>query len=146
MSNAAITIEGFISNELKVRDVTNHRIVDVTIPVTPQKKVDGKWEDSGDTVWYKASFWDELGDAVLQTVNKGTLVTVSGIPRLDLYLKQGDAAGSIAIDFPTIAVVVRKGKRGGASQQPTEEPWAAQEPAGDTWSTPSSYDDSHTPF
>lgn len=143
MSKAAITIEGFIANELKVREVTNHRIVDVSIPVTPQKKVDGKWEDSGDTVWYKASFWDELGDAVLQSVDKGTLVTVSGIPRLDLYLKQGDAAGSIAIDFPTIAAVVRKGRTSAPSRQ--EEQWAPSEPVADVLSTPGNYTD-ETPF
>ena len=147
MAKATLTIEGFIATEMKVREVTGHRIVDVTVPVTPQKKnQQGVWEDSGDTVWFKAAFWDEHGDAVLGSVEKGSLVTLTGTPKLDLYLKEGAAAGSISLDFPTIAKVVRRPKRGGS----TEGQWAPStpapaDPAGDSWNTPPAQSD-ETPF
>lgn len=145
MAKATINIEGFIATELKVREVTGHRIVDVTVAVTPQKKnQSGGWDDSGDTVWYKAAFWDEHGDAVLDSVEKGSLVTLTGTPKLDLYLKDGAAAGSISLDFPTIAKVVRRPKKGEYPSAPASEPWAASTPGADVWSTPAESDS--TPF
>ena len=134
MANAAISIEGWIANELSVREAGSKRVVDISIPVQQQKKTDNGWEDIGAPVWYKASFWEEHGDAVMQTVNKGSLVTVTGTPRLDLYLKAGAAAGSIVIDFPVLAVVVKRPKRGQSAPAP--------EPVWNTATTePSSYDD-----
>lgn len=147
MAKATVDIEGFIATELKVREVTGHRIVDVTVAVTPQKKnQSGGWDNSGDTVWYKAAFWDEHGDAVLQTVEKGSLVTLTGTPKLDLYMRGDVPAGSISLEFPTIAKVVRRPKKGESSSAPVDEPWnAASTPGADVWNTPGNQTD-ETPF
>lgn len=148
MAKATLTIEGFAAKDPETRSVTGHTITEVSIPVTPQKKnQQGEWEDTGTTVWYKVPFWDEHGESIGELVRKGTLVTVTGIPKLDLYVKDGNAAGSIVLDFATLAVVARKPKRGDRPA-PAEEPWAASAPdapAGDVWNTPGSYND-ETPF
>lgn len=133
MSRASIAVEGFISNDLTVRQAGNYRVVDVTVPVTPQKQVDGRWEDAGETEWYKATFWDDHGDAVLQSCQKGSLVTITGGLKTSTYEKNGTAKVSLEITNPTLAVVVRRPKKGASSPVPAQE------------FTPPVYDDS-TPF
>lgn len=153
MSKAAISIEGFVSNELEYRDAGSHRVVNVTVPVTPQKLVDGRWEDSGDTVWYEAQFWNEHADVVTQTVEKGTLVILTGTPELEVYAKRdGTPGGKIKIGNPVIAKVARRPKKGaGGHQQPASapatEPWATAAPgaAQGAWEAPGAFTD-ETPF
>jgi single-strand DNA-binding protein len=151
MSKAAITVEAFVANELSIRTAGQHRVLDVSLPHTPSKKNDrGEWEDAGPTTWYQATFWDGHADIVLGTIQKGSLVTVSGFPEIEVYRKNdGEPGGKVRINFPTLAVVVRKPKAG-QSTQPTEEPWATSGPgqtAGgdDVWNTPGNYND-ETPF
>ena len=140
MSKATITVEGFIANELTVRDAGSHRVVDVTVPHTPSKLVDGKWVNEDDkTVWFEATFWDEHADGVLVSAEKGTLVTLTGSVELEVYAKRnGDPGGKVKITNPTIAVVVRRPKKGVAQSALVEEPWAATAPA--------YTDDSSVPF
>jgi single-strand DNA-binding protein len=156
MAKATLVIEGFISNDLEYRDAGAHRVVAVTVPVTPQKQVDGKWEDSGETVWYESSFWNEHADVVTQLVEKGTLVTITGTPELDVFTKRDGTPGAkIKLGNPTIAKVARRPKRGqenrgGTVGATTGEPWAMTPPAspeatGDVWNTPGGYSD-ETPF
>lgn len=144
MSKATTTVEAFVATDLTVRNAGEHRVVDVSLPHTPSKRNDsGQWEDTGPTTWFTASFWDEHADEILNTIQKGTLVTVTGYPELETYLKNdGTPGGRINLKFPTLAVVVRKPKRGEAA--PAQEPWAAT-PAADTWNTPAGYTDTQ-PF
>lgn len=145
MSKAAVTIEAFVANELTIRTAGDHRVVDVSLPHTPSRKNDrGEWEDAGPTTWYQATFWDEHADAILNSIEKGSLVTVSGFPELEVYEKRdGTPGGKVLVKFPTLAVVVRKPKRG-TTQPRVEEPWATSAPD-DVWSTPGNYND-ETPF
>lgn len=151
MSSSAITVEGFVSHDLTVRNAGTHRVVDVTVPVTPSRKVDGQWvEDRDKTVWYEATFWDEHADAVLDSVQKGSLVILSGVPELEVFKRaNGDPGAKIKIGtFPALSVVVRKPSRAQQANQSQSEPWAATAPAvnpgGDTWNTPTL--DESTPF
>ena len=148
MSKLAISIEGFIANELKIREVTGHRVVDVSVPHTPSKKnAAGEWEDTGATEWFRATFWDEHADAVLDSVQKGSLVTLSGGLKSGTYEKtSGGTAVQLEVVFPVLAAVVRRPARGSSSRGAAEQ-WAATPPAdaGDTWNTAGSYND-ETPF
>lgn len=122
MSKAIVTVEGFISNELSLREAAGKNVLDVTVPVTPQKKTDNGWEDSGDTVWYKATFWEDLATAVLMSVEKGALVSLTGTPRVDIYTKaDGSTSVSVVVSNPQIARIVRKGKAA-----PVQESWSAE--------------------
>jgi len=148
MSKLAISIEGFIANELKIREVTGHRVVDVSVPHTPSKKNQaGEWEDTGATEWFRATFWDEHADAVLDTVQKGSLVTLTGGLKSTTYEKTaGGTAVQLEILFPVLAAVVRRPARGSSSASKAEQ-WADTTPAvvTDTWNTAGSYND-ETPF
>ena len=148
MSKLAISIEGFIANELKIREVTGHRVVDVSVPHTPSKRNQaGEWEDTGATEWFRATFWDEHADAVLDSVQKGSLVTLSGGLKSSTYEKKdGGVAVQLEVVFPVLAVVVRRPARGSSSASKADQ-WAASDAAiaADTWNTPGSYND-ETPF
>ena len=130
MSKATIQVEGFISNELKVREAGSHRVVDVSVPHTPQKKDGDVWVDAGETTWFTATFWNEHADVVMDTADKGTVVVLSGVPELEVYLRtNGEPGGKVKIQFPTLSVVVRKPKRGQSpvSGVPQSEQWADSE-------------------
>lgn len=138
MSKAVVSIEGFVANELQVRNAGDHRVVEVSVPHTPQKKTEAGWEDSGPTTWFQGSFWDEHVDAVMDAAGKGSLVTLSGFPELEVYKRtNGEPGAKVVVKNPTIAVVVRRPKRGEARSAPVEPD--------DVWNTPGNYNDS-TPF
>lgn len=157
MSEAVIQIEGFIANELSVRNAGEHRVVDVSVPHTPRKfnKDSGQYENAGETTWYRASFWNEHADAVLISVGKGTLVHLTGGLVAKTYTKNDGSTGvNLELVFPTIAAVVRKPKRGGtagspAASQGQSDQWATpaapSASGGDVWNAPGSFND-ETPF
>ena len=133
MAKAVITIEGFVARDPETRNVTGHTITQVTVPVTPQKKNrDGAYEDSGDTIWYQAEFWDEHGDRIASDIRKGMLVTLTGGLEVKTWATADKSGVNVNVTFPTIGVIVRKPKRDGSnggSNATTEEPWATTAPA-----------------
>lgn len=151
MSKATTTVEGFVANDLEMRDVSGHRVVKVTIPHTPRKlnKQTNQWEDAGETAWFAASFWDEQADLIIQRVAKRDLVTITGQPTPRGYQKQD---GSIAVEtdlkFATLGIIPRADAQGGsggrsAPQATNDAGWAtpgpqasAQEGWGDASTTP----------
>ena len=147
MSEATITIEGFVAVEVTPREAGSHRVAEVVVAHTPRKKDDrGNWVDDGDATWYKATFWDEHADAVLDRVSKGDLVQLSGGLKASTYAKKdGTTAVSLELVWPTIAVVVRKPKRGESGATSNNRTQSAAEQ--DMWATeaPAAFPDS-TPF
>jgi len=143
MSKATTTIEGFVANELEVKDVKGHRVVKVTVPHTPRRlnKQTNQWEDAGETAWFTASFWDEQADMILSGVTKRDLVTITGQPSPRGYQKQD---GSIAVEtelrFATLGVIPRAASNGGGQSRPQQ-----QQVSDEPWSTPGSFGDD-TPF
>ncbi len=131
MSKATATVEGFVANELEVRDVNGHRVVKVSVPHTPRKldKQTNQWVDAGDTAWFTASFWDDAVDPVVYAVNKGALVTITGQPAPRGYTKQdGTIAVETELKFATIGVIPRADQQARPAQSapaPTQEPRTA---------------------
>jgi single-stranded DNA-binding protein len=148
MSKLAISVEGYIANELSIRDVTGHRVVDISVPHTPRKQVNGNWEDAGPTEWLRATFWDEHADAVLMAAQKGSLVTLTGGLKAGTYQRNnGDVGVSLEVTFPVLAVVVKRPARGQQAQAPAEQQWATQAPAStDTWNQGGGNYGDDTPF
>lgn len=138
MSKATTTIEGFVSKDPETKDVNGHRVVEVTVPHTPrrQNKQTREWEDAGDTQWWVASFWDQDGDAILASVRKGSLVTVTGQPEPRAYSKNDGTAGiALGLKFATLGVIPKAERNQGASNsyspapqqqynQPNDQGWA----------------------
>jgi single-stranded DNA-binding protein len=110
--------------------------------------------DAGDTIWFQASFWERDAQAIAASVRKGTLVTVTGQPELNVYQKQDGSSGvSVRIKFGTLGIIPRdgQGSRGGASTGPAAD-WdsapAAKPQTGaqtEAWAPAGGYND-ETPF
>lgn len=152
MSKAEITVEGFVANDLEIRDAGSHRVVEVTVAHTPRKldKDSGQWVDAGDTLWVSAAFWNEHASTVLVSVEKGDLVSLSGSVEVEAFLKRdGQPGAKVKVSSPVLAKVVRRPKSGAVSaggQIP--DSWVSAAPVVDTdggWGMPVSITD-ETPF
>lgn len=120
MSKATLTIEGFVAQDPTTRDVNGKRVVNVDVAHTPRKKQGDEWVDAGATIWFQAAFWERDADAVLATVTKGDLVTITGQPELNLYTKNdGTPAASVRIKFATLGVIPRVSQQ----QAPPAQQW-----------------------
>jgi single-strand DNA-binding protein len=131
MSKATISIEGFVANEVGIRDAKGHRVLDVSIPVTPQKpKPEGGWEDTGPTVWYRASFWDEHADALLGLVEKSSLVHLQGGVKVEPWERNGRSGINLIVTNPVL-VPVRRSRAAAvpaAYAAPSAEAWHTATP------------------
>jgi single-strand DNA-binding protein len=129
MSKATITVEGFVTKDPEMRQAAGKNVVAVDIAHTPRKKEGNDWVDAGDTIWFQASFWDRDAQPIMDAVRKGTLVTVTGQPELNVYQKQdGSPAVSVRIKFGTLGVVPRADNGAGQNANQGQRDWA--QPAG----------------
>lgn len=131
MSKATITIEGFVAKDPELGNHQGKSVVNVSVPHAPRRlnKQTNQWEDAGDTLWVQASFWEKDADAIAATVRKGTLVTITGQPELNVYQKNdGTADAQLRIKFGTLGVIPRQDTSGqvsqSAPQQTVAEQWA----------------------
>lgn len=144
MSKATMTIEGFVASDPELRNHNGKSVVNVTIPHTPRRKNQqtGQYEDAGETLWVQASFWEQAADAIAAEVRKGTLVTVTGIPELNVYTKNdGSTAAQLRLVFGTLAIIPRAESRQPAYAGAPQQQAVSDEP----WSTPGSFGDD-SPF
>ncbi|WIA95820.1 single-stranded DNA-binding protein [Curtobacterium sp. MCBA15_004] len=130
MSKAEIRVEGFVSKDPELRTVNGKSVIAVDIPHTPRKKDGDQWVDAGDTIWFQASFWERDAQAIAASVRKGTLVTVTGQPELNVYPKQDGSSGvSVRIKFGTLGIIPREPQQahGGLNTAPQPQ-WDAPPP------------------
>lgn len=143
MSSAEITVTGFVANELEVRQAGEHTVVEVSVPHTIRRfdKARNEWVDAGDTTWFQATFWNDHATAVLTSLEKGSLVTMTGTAELEVYSKRdGTPGGKVKVTNPEIAVVVRRPRKG--EQPAVVNEWASSGPVVDDVTFP----DTETPF
>ncbi len=138
MSKATLTIEGFVAKDPELGNHNGKSVTNVSVAHTPRRKNQqtGDFEDAGPTLWVQASFWEQDADAVVNSVTKGTLVTITGQPELRVYQKQdGTTDAGLTLKFGTLGVIPRtvasqpvsSVNNGVPAPAPTQEPWAAQE-------------------
>jgi single-strand DNA-binding protein len=109
MSKATISVEGFVTKDPEMRQVNGKNVIAVDIAHTPRKKDGDQWVDAGETMWFQASFWDRDAQPIASSVRKGTLVTVTGIPELNVYSKNDGTPGvSVRIKFGTLGIIPRE--------------------------------------
>jgi single-strand DNA-binding protein len=138
MSKATITVEGFVTKDPEMRQAAGKNVVAVDIAHTPRKKEGNDWVDAGDTLWFQASFWDREAQPIMDAVRKGTLVTVTGQPELNVYQKGDGTPGvSVRIKFGTLGIIPRA--TGNASPN-AGTPAAYSAPQGGVQSQPAASD------
>ena len=142
MSKATLTVEGFVAKDPEVRYHEGKAVVNVSVPHTPRKlnKQSNQWEDAGPTLWVQASFWERDAEAIAAVVRKGSLVTITGQPELNVYTKQdGGVDAQLRLKFGTLAVIPREEHEPRASSSPAQaDSWSAAAPGsfGDDTSVP----------
>lgn len=138
MSKATITVEGMVSKDPELRTAAGKSVVTVDVPHTPRKKDGDRWIDAGDTIWFQAAFWEQDAEAIAATVRKGTIVTVTGFPELNVYKRQDGTPGvTVRIKGGTLGVIPKQAQQ--------SAPAAVQQP-NNAWSTPGSQFDDESPF
>lgn len=99
MSSANITIQGFLGAAPEVRYTADGlAVANLSVAHTPRKldPQTGEWTDAGPTLWVVASVWGAVAETVVDTSQKGDLVTVSGQLSLDEWT---DADGVVRTDL-----------------------------------------------
>lgn len=153
MSKATISVEGFVTRDPELRNHNGKDVISVDVAHTPRKKDGDQWVDAGETIWFQAAFWERDAAPIAASVRKGTLVTVTGLPEINVYTKQdGTTAVNVRIKGATLGIIPRQ------TQHPVSAPNTAPQPQWDTqagngaqtgaqgsWATAGNYDDP-TPF
>ncbi|KPG86500.1 single-stranded DNA-binding protein [Frigoribacterium sp. RIT-PI-h] len=138
MSKATITVEGLVTKDPEMRQAAGKNVVSVDLAHTPRKKEGNEWVDAGETIWFQASFWDREAQPIMDSVRKGTLVTVTGQPELNLYQKQDGTPGvSVRIKFGTLGIIPRAASNAQQNAPQGQQGWAqafpVQTAAPDAW-------------
>lgn len=143
MSKATITVEGFVTKDPELRQASGKSVVSVDIAHTPRKKDGNDWVDAGETIWFQASFWERDAESIAAAVRKGTLVTVTGQPELNIYAKQDGSSGvSVRIKFGTLGVIPRENRQ----QQSSPAPQQSTQAQSGSWDTAGQIADAEVPW
>jgi single-strand DNA-binding protein len=142
MSNH-VTITGNLGQDPELRFTPNGAAVaTVSVGDTPRRKNQQtqQWEDAGETLWLRVTFWRDIAEAVAEQLHKGDRVTVTGrLKQRSWDDKDGNKRTVIECDGDTIAKVVKAAPA--QRQAPAQgDPWASQ-PAASGWGGPAATDE-----
>lgn len=139
MSNT-ITVTGHLGRDAELKYTSNgNPVLELSIADTPRRKNrdTGEWEDAGDTVWFRASVWGPMAEALgnAGTAAKGAQVTVTGTLTVREYEHNGEKRTSHDVRVDTVGVREKRGATG-TSRTPSQsaqtgggtDPWAVQAP------------------
>jgi len=76
-----VTVEGNVGQDPEIHYAnTGAAVCNVSVCCTPVKRdnVTGQWEDVGDPLWVRLSFWEKAGETVAETVHRGDRIAASG--------------------------------------------------------------------
>lgn len=152
MSKAVLEIEGFVSEPRLGQTKSGKAMASVSVAHTPRRKnrETGEFEDVGDTLWVRATFFDDMADLIGSEIRKGMLVKLKGEPRLNTFEGQNGFQASIELQWAEIAVVPRAVRGQGASASSSAHSGQGQSISGaqnDGWHNPGQpFDDLEAPF
>lgn len=126
MSNT-ISVTGNVGADATLKFIPSGAgVLEFSVADTPRRKnAAGDWEDAGDTIWFRVSVWGPLAEALVDTIVKGSQVTVTGTLTMRTYESNGEKRTSFDVRADTVGV---REKRGATRQQstrpPADDPWA----------------------
>ena len=88
MNESYVTLQGWVGNEVDVREVGESTCASFRVGCTPRFNRGGTWVD-GETSWYTVNCWRTLGRHVSESVRKGDAVVVHGRVRVDVWQREG---------------------------------------------------------
>ena len=91
MNESYVTLQGWVGNDVDVRDVGDTQCASFRVGSTPRYNKGGTWVD-GQTSWYTVNCWRGLGKNVGDSIRRGDAVVVHGRVRVDVWEREGQPA------------------------------------------------------
>jgi single-strand DNA-binding protein len=88
MNETYVTLQGWVGNDVDVRDVGETQCASFRVGSTPRFNRGGTWVD-GETSWFTVNCWRGLGRNVAESVHKGDAVVVHGRVKVDVWEREG---------------------------------------------------------
>ena len=88
MNESYVTLQGWVGNDVDVRDVGDTQCASFRVGSTPRYLRNGSWVD-GQTSWFTVNCWRALGKNVAESVKRGDAVVVHGRVRVDVWEREG---------------------------------------------------------
>ena len=138
---ADITFTGHIGND--VRDAlkfTQSGVAVLSLSVAEghrKRDQSGTWQDDG-TTWWRVSVWDKQGEALVEALNKGDRVLITGQVRSREWEKDGETRTSYDVKARHVALIPKAGR-------PQQQVAGGGQPA-DPWATPAATFTNEAPF
>lgn len=88
MNETVVTVQGWVGNDVDVRDVGDTQVASFRVGSTPRFNRGGSWVD-GETSWFTVNCWRTLGRNVAESLRKGDAVVVHGRVKVDVWEREG---------------------------------------------------------
>lgn len=88
MNEPYVTLQGWVGNDVDLRDAGEHSCASFRLACTPRYRKDGVWVD-GTTSWFTVNCWRSLAGNVRGSVRRGDAVVVHGRVRVEVWQREG---------------------------------------------------------
>lgn len=106
--SAQITLKGRIGKDPEIKFTpTNMALCTLSLVTNARKQVNGQWQDV-DTSWWECKAFSGLAEAIVDTIVKGDLVTITGTIKQTVWVdKAGNKRSSYEVLVDSIAKQVK---------------------------------------
>lgn len=135
MTSIILRIDGTAGRDAEIKYTQSGKpVASVSVAHTPRRlnEQTRQWEDAGDTIWVRLTFWDKQAEAALH-IKKGMRVIAEGTPRVSAYTGQGGEARAtldLRVNSWGITPKPQNNQQPQAPQQATQAPQATTDPWG----------------
>lgn len=144
MTSIILRIDGTAGRDAEIKYTQSGKpVASVSVAHTPRRLNDQtrQWEDAGDTIWVRLTFWDKQAEAALH-IKKGMRVIAEGTPRVSAYTGQGGEARAsldLRVNSWGITPKPQNNQQPQAPQQATQAPQATTDPWGNPTTRPAHF-------
>ena len=142
MTSINLRIDGIAGRDAEIRYTkTGTAYTTTSVAHTPRRfnQQTQQWEDAGDTIWVRLTFWDKLAENAL-TIKKGSRVVAEGTPRVDAYTTQaGEARAGLDLTVRSWGITPKGNQPAPAQQAQPAPPQDAIDPWGNPTTGPAPF-------
>jgi single-strand DNA-binding protein len=128
--SAHITVTGNLGQDPELRwSQQGKAILGLSIGCTPRRlnKQTNEWENVGEDVWVRATFWEEEAQRLVEVLRKGSKVSVEGTLSRRVYQRSDGGQGeSLELVGARFLGVVPKPQQPAPAPSAQQDPWRAQ--------------------
>lgn len=131
---ASITIDGRATGAAELKFTpSGQAVLNFSLAENHRKKVGDQWEDDG-TTFYRVAVWGKRAESLVDSIDKGTPVLVSGRLRTREYVTRDGGTGQSLDVTADVVGLIPRGERSPAqpaSRSQAADPWGTSTPATD---------------